>query len=143
MSLLLLEGLRATSDDRVTMADDNDTTCCAACGKVSDDLKKCDACKLVKYCNRECQATHRRAHKKTCKKRAAELSMSSSLNSHLRMMIALCACCHFHFLVAEEHTNHVVGTSFALAAYVLWRRMSTSITAHFVVLSWIFQGRNF
>ena len=56
------------------MADNNgNTPCCAASGKVSDDLKRCDACKLVKYCNRECQATHRRAHKKTCKKRAAEL----------------------------------------------------------------------
>ena len=50
--------------------------CCANCGKVEDEdinLKACVACKLVKYCNRECQIAHRPQHKKACKKRAAEL----------------------------------------------------------------------
>ena len=49
---------------------------CANCGKGeenSGDLKSCTACKLVKYCNRECQIAHRPQHKKACKKRAAEL----------------------------------------------------------------------
>ena len=49
---------------------------CANCGKGEEEsskLKKCVACKLVKYCSRECQATHRPQHKKACKKRAAEL----------------------------------------------------------------------
>ena len=49
---------------------------CANCGKGEDStksLKACTACKLVKYCNRECQIAHRSQHKKTCKKRAAEL----------------------------------------------------------------------
>ena len=49
---------------------------CANCGKGeenSGDLKACTACKLVKYCNRECQIAHRPQHKKTCRKRAAEL----------------------------------------------------------------------
>ena len=46
---------------------------CAACGKEGDCLKSCGACKLVKYCSRECQANHRPMHKKECKKRAAEL----------------------------------------------------------------------
>jgi TPR repeat protein len=53
----------------------NDT--CANCGKgeesSGDNLKACTACKLVKYCNRECQIAHRPQHKKECKKRAAEL----------------------------------------------------------------------
>ena len=52
----------------------NDT--CANCGKgeeSSGDLKACTACKLVKYCNRDCQIAHRPQHKKACKKRAAEL----------------------------------------------------------------------
>ena len=49
---------------------------CANCGKgeeSSGDLKACTACKMVKYCNRDCQIAHRPQHKKACKKRAAEL----------------------------------------------------------------------
>ena len=56
------------------MSTDNIT--CANCGKdeeSSGDLKACTACKLVKYCNRDCQIAHRPQHKKLCKKRAAEL----------------------------------------------------------------------
>ena len=49
---------------------------CANCGKGEEsvgDLKACTACKMVKYCNRDCQIAHRPQHKKECKKRAAEL----------------------------------------------------------------------
>jgi len=50
---------------------------CANCSKGgeenSGDLKACTACKLVKYCNRDCQIAHRPQHKKACRKRAAEL----------------------------------------------------------------------
>ena len=49
---------------------------CANCGKgeeCSGNLKSCNACKMVKYCNRDCQIAHRPQHKKACKKRAAEL----------------------------------------------------------------------
>ena len=49
---------------------------CANCGKGEENgtkLKTCTACKLVKYCNRECQIAHRPHHKKECKKRAVEL----------------------------------------------------------------------
>eukprot|EP00956_Cyclotella_meneghiniana_P013079 scaffold18734_cov38-Cyclotella_meneghiniana.AAC.2 len=46
---------------------------CASCGKADANLKACKACKLVKYCGVDCQVAHRPAHKKACKKRAAEL----------------------------------------------------------------------
>ena len=49
---------------------------CANCGmgeESAGDLKACTACKMVKYCNRDCQIAHRPQHKKACKKRAAEL----------------------------------------------------------------------
>ena len=49
---------------------------CANCGKGEENcskLQKCGACLSVKYCSRECQATHRPQHKQDCKKRAAEL----------------------------------------------------------------------
>ena len=60
-------------------ADDNNINvpdACANCGRgedSTDSLKACTACKLVKYCNRECQIAHRPQHKKACKKRAKEL----------------------------------------------------------------------
>ncbi len=49
---------------------------CANCGKAEVDntkLRKCTACKLVKYCSVDCQKSHRSHHKKACKKRAAEI----------------------------------------------------------------------
>ena len=49
---------------------------CANCGKgeeESDKLKACTACKMVKYCNRECQVAHRPQHKRECRRLAAEL----------------------------------------------------------------------
>ena len=52
------------------------STICANCGEgeeESGNLKSCAACKLVKYCSRDCQIAHRPHHKKECKQRAAEL----------------------------------------------------------------------
>ena len=49
---------------------------CANCGKGEEnigDLKTCAACKLVKYCNSECQVAHRPQHKRECKQRASEI----------------------------------------------------------------------
>ena len=56
--------------------EDKEISVCANCGKgeeESGNLKSCTACKMVKYCNRECQIAHRPQHKKECRKRAAEL----------------------------------------------------------------------
>jgi len=54
--------------------EDSNLSVCANCGKEdNNNLKSCTACKSVKYCNRECQISHRSQHKKECKKRAAEL----------------------------------------------------------------------
>jgi hypothetical protein len=50
--------------------------CCAACGMAEDGdikLKKCNACKSVRYCSVKCQRDHRPQHKTDCKKRAADL----------------------------------------------------------------------
>jgi hypothetical protein len=59
------------------MSEEVDTSfCCASCGITESDgikLKKCTACKSVRYCGVECQREHRPQHKKACKKRAAEL----------------------------------------------------------------------
>ena len=55
--------------------DDAIARCCAECGKEEGgvSLKTCKSCKLVKYCNADCQKNHWTKHKKLCKKRAAEL----------------------------------------------------------------------
>ena len=53
-----------------------DNIICANCGKGEEEitsLKACVACKIVKYCSRDCQKAHRPQHKKECRKRAAEL----------------------------------------------------------------------
>jgi len=64
-----------TSDDNTdkTATKKENVSICANCGKEGDDLKSCTACKMVKYCNRECQIAHRPQHKKECRKRLAEL----------------------------------------------------------------------
>ena len=43
------------------------TKSCSACGKKSDALKKCTACKCVWYCDKKCQNKHRKEHRKDCK----------------------------------------------------------------------------
>jgi tetratricopeptide (TPR) repeat protein len=61
------------------MSEDNEadtSSCCASCGMAESDdikLKKCTACKSVRYCSVKCQREHRPQHKRVCKKRAAEL----------------------------------------------------------------------
>ncbi len=46
---------------------------CSWCGKKSDTVKKCTACKCVWYCDKECQNKHRKEHKKECKPIKKEL----------------------------------------------------------------------
>lgn len=46
------------------------------CGKAEEleaELKACIACKLVKYCSKDCCTAHQPQHKNECKKHAAEL----------------------------------------------------------------------
>ena len=49
----------------------NEDTCtiCAMCGKmVKSSVNKCSRCKKVHYCNRDCQKSHWKVHKKECGK---------------------------------------------------------------------------
>ena len=62
--------------DSISINNNVDVSVCANCGKGEEEshkLKSCTACKLVKYCSRDCQIAHRPQHKKECRKRAAEL----------------------------------------------------------------------
>jgi hypothetical protein len=44
---------------------------CANCGEAASAI--CTACKSVRYCNKECQLAHRKAHKAECKRREQNL----------------------------------------------------------------------
>ena len=57
-------------------SEESSANVCANCGKEGGDgfkLKNCTACFLVKYCSVACQKSHRKQHKKECRKRATEL----------------------------------------------------------------------
>ena len=73
---------------------------CANCGSKGDDdgggvkLKNCNACHLVKYCGVDCQKTHRKQHKKACKKRATELKVEQLYGQgHERLEEDFCPIC--------------------------------------------------
>ena len=59
-----------------------DGVCCANCGKEKGgaSLKACTACKLVKYCNVNCQRNHWQKHKKECKRHATEIRVEALFN---------------------------------------------------------------
>ena len=50
------------------------TKLCSECGKNSDTLMKCTACKCVWYCDKDCQNRHWKEHKKECKPIKKELA---------------------------------------------------------------------
>ena len=80
----------------ITCTDEEDDMC-ACCGKDdSDGLKTCTACKMVKYCNRDCQIAHRPKHKKACRKRAAEMHDIELFKKTLRRKTVQFASCLFH-----------------------------------------------
>ena len=108
------------------MSDESNILMCANCGKGeegSNDLKACTACKMVKYCNRECQIVHRPQHKKECKKRAAELHDEKLFNEPpppeecpiCMLPLPLDAC--------QVVYQSAVGRIYAMVVFMLWLRL--------------------
>ena len=64
---------RKKDDETEPTAKNTPTKMCSACGKVSDTLKKCNGCKCVWYCDKDCQNRHRKEHKKECRRITKEL----------------------------------------------------------------------
>ena len=89
----------SASKSNVAKTEDNNVSC-ANCGKGEDEsnkLKACTACKLAKYCSRECQIAHRPQHKKECKKRAAELHDEELLsNLHRKKIVQFVSYVYHH-----------------------------------------------
>ena len=64
---------RKDNDTEPTAEDGTPTKLCSECGKKSNSLKKCTACKCVWYCDKECQNKHRKEHKHECRPIKKEL----------------------------------------------------------------------
>ncbi|EJK46168.1 hypothetical protein THAOC_35179 [Thalassiosira oceanica] len=73
-------------------------------------LKRCTACRLVKYCSVDCQKAHRKYHKQACKKRAAELKDEQLYEQGLeRAEGDFCPICTLPIpLPMSEHSLHFV-----------------------------------
>ena len=61
---------------RMTAKNAKDLLCCGNCGKDLKDSKpkRCSVCRMVCYCNKECQQANWKVHKKTCAADAASTS---------------------------------------------------------------------
>ena len=82
--------------------------CCDSCGKSELDdikLKKCTACKSVRYCSVECQRNHRPQHKRECKKRAAELRDELLFKQPESTHLGDCPICFLPILFLEPSTG--------------------------------------
>ena len=127
-----LKKMSSTEDDNVSI--------CANCGKEGSNLKSCTACKLVKYCNRECQIAHRPQHKKVCKKRAAELHDEKLFKQpHWSLKIVRCASNNSLPWIRGRDTNHVAVRLYAqvvfMHLYMITKAMKLIIkSVHFVEL---------
>ena len=68
-SISLGESAERKVEPETTEDDQNEASAklCSACGKKSDALKKCIACKCVWYCDKKCQNKHWKEHKTECK----------------------------------------------------------------------------
>ena len=75
-----LDGSTETKDNGTETTQKNEAPVkfCSACGKKSNTLKKCTACKCVWYCDRDCQSDHRKEHKTECKLIKKELDKRGS-----------------------------------------------------------------
>ena len=67
LGTMSLSASEERKDAEPTTTNGTPTKMCSACGKESDTLKKCTACKCVWYCDKECQNKHRKEHRKECK----------------------------------------------------------------------------
>mmetsp|Transcript_34650 Transcript_34650/g.77758 ORF Transcript_34650/g.77758 Transcript_34650/m.77758 type:complete len:303 (+) Transcript_34650:289-1197(+) len=95
------------------MSDIQAAEACANCGGESSDavkLRYCTACRLVKYCSVGCQKSHRKQHKKACKKRAAELKDERLYNQgHERPEGDFCPICTLPIPIPmNEHSAFMV-----------------------------------
>ena len=102
--------------------DNNQPLSCANCGKGEEsagDLKACTACNMVKYCNRDCQISHRPQHKKACKKRADELHDEEIFKQPPpNEDCPICMLCFYHHFIRGINIKYVAGKVFAVDVFM-------------------------
>jgi hypothetical protein len=80
----------STSASTSQSMDGDEVFVCAACGKKDGAPKLCSGCRLVRYCGRECQLAHRKAHKKLCKEQERKLKYVSNMQDAVASKLAHC-----------------------------------------------------
>ena len=86
-SISLGDSEESKDNETEPTANETPTKFCSACGKKSDALMKCRACKCVWYCDKKCQNRHWKEHKKECRRikkildsRGGKLDVGSELD---------------------------------------------------------------
>ena len=90
---------------------------CANCGKGEEganSLKACTACKLVKYCNRECQIAHRSQHKRSVRSVLPSCMKKHYLNNLLLRKTVQFVSCICPILVWVGDIIHAAGKRYAM-----------------------------
>ena len=90
---------------------------CANCGKEDSNLKACTACKLVKYCNRECQIAHRPQH--IIKKSVEDVLLSYMMKNyssslHQNMEIVQFVSYVFLYFIRDGNIMHAVEKQYVV-----------------------------
>jgi hypothetical protein len=64
--LRAIKGVESMFGRLEILAKPNRLTTCAACSSTPEKLLMCSRCQVICYCNKECQTTHWKEHKKVC-----------------------------------------------------------------------------
>ena len=81
------------SQHNLAMSSYGNTWHCANCARQSEGLQMCQGCKVIRYCNSECQSMHWPAHKHVCKVLKQQLPMAFVYPWHLRRAQQVCRRC--------------------------------------------------
>ena len=105
---------------------------CANCGKGEDEsdiLKACTACKLVKYCGRDCQIAHRVGNVPL----SYMMKLCSKSILHLKSVQSASFLCHHSY---KKGSGHAAASLFVVGVHMQWLLLSQRgerlTFAHFV-----------
>ena len=90
---------------------------CAKCTKLLPTMSRCSRCKIVKYCSRDCQASHwKKVHKQSCVK-AQPLALYKIMNGNDGFLMSSEECKLLHSALSEIEAIHSDDIVRCFAAY--------------------------